>query len=361
MILGVVLFLLYLYFFIGFQEVAAVVQTVDLENFFFFYSLAVCTMLMVVFFWVASWKSLLDVLHVKLSFRNAFQYYWVGYFVDLIVPVQSVGGEVTRMYLVQRETKSGYGAIAASGVTNRIIAYVVVISGLSIGSVYLLAESAVPGFVLNLLLLTWVGALIFLVVLLYLAFASKGVEKLAAGMVRLMQGLHLRKYSEDLSPKVLESLVLFREGFNYFRAHPRHIVKPLLFQLSSFALSILMYIFVFYALGFTGIPIAFFIVVYFLAGAVDDAAGVLSVGTVEILLTSIFIFYSIPAAKSGVTAVVLRTLIFWIPLIVGYIIVHIVGIRGVLNSRTREAMETEERTKAEKESVSPKIDGLLKS
>ncbi len=357
MILGVAIFLVYLYFFVGFQQVALVVQDVDPVNFLIYYALAICTLLLVILFWTASWKSLLDGLCFKISFWHAFQYYWVGYFVDLIVPIQSVGGEVTRLYLVQRETKCGYGAIAASGITNRIISYIIVISGLSVGTVYLLTTSTVPEFILSLLLLTWVGALAFLSVLLYLAFASRAAEKLASGLLKFLQILRLRKNSAGLSPRVLESLVLFREGFDFFRAHPRHVVKSFFFQLSAFILNLFMYIWVFYSLGLNNVPISFFIVVYFLAGAVDYAAGVLSVGTVEILLTNIFIFYSISAAKSGVTAIVLRTLLFWIPLIVGYVIVQALGIRGLLNSRTREDMERTEETEAVTAPVSPDKEG----
>ena len=97
----------------------------------------------------------------------------------------------------------------------------------------------------------------------------------------------------------------------------------------------------------------FFIVVYFLAGAIQDASAVFSVGALEIILTSIFIFYGIQPAVSGVTAAVLRSVTFWFPLLVGYAIVQVVGARKLLSARTREKIEAQEKKGLEKPFVPP--------
>ena len=89
-------------------------------------------------------------------------------------------------------------------------------------------------------------------------------------------------------------------------------------------LSITVYVLAFYALGFNS-SIAFIVVVYFLTGAIQDASAAFSVGSLEILLTNIFIFYGFSAALSGVAAAVLRSLTFWFPLVVGYVIVQVGG------------------------------------
>ena len=113
MVIGLFVFALYLYFFVGFSQVFLVVKSFNLTGYLTFYLLAIGTMLLVMLFWVSSWRMLLRALHVKISLKNAFLYYWTGYFVDLIVPCQSVCGEITRLYLVEKETKNNYGAIAA--------------------------------------------------------------------------------------------------------------------------------------------------------------------------------------------------------------------------------------------------------
>jgi uncharacterized membrane protein YbhN (UPF0104 family) len=159
MIIGLTVFVLYLYFFVGFSQLFLVVKSVNLEQYLIFYFLAIGTMLLVMLFWVASWKTLLKSLNVKISLKNAFLYYWSGYFVDLVVPCQSVCGGITRLYLVQKETQKNYGAIAAAGVANRIVAHSIVTGGLTTGLFYLFFRATIPAFALGLLSISWIGRL----------------------------------------------------------------------------------------------------------------------------------------------------------------------------------------------------------
>ena len=77
----------------------------------FFYSLALLGVLSSVFFWSAAWNSILKSLSIHISYRQAYLYYWVSYFTDLVVPCVTVCGELTRLYLVQKETNENYGAL----------------------------------------------------------------------------------------------------------------------------------------------------------------------------------------------------------------------------------------------------------
>jgi uncharacterized protein (TIRG00374 family) len=346
MIIGLVVFALYLYFFIGLDEILIVIRNFNLAGYLTFYLLAIGTMLLVMLFWVSSWRSLLKTLNVNVGLKNAFLYYWTGYFVDLIVPCQSVCGEITRLYLVQKETKNNYGAIAAAGVANRIVVYSIVTSGLTTAVFYLLVRNRIPAFGIGLLIISWVGAVAFLCVLFYIALSGTAAEKLASLILRLLKALRIKRFSsEGLSQGTMDSLRSFHDGFKFFRNNPRYLIKPIIFQVSSFTLNIVVYVLVFYALGFNNMLLDFFLIVYFLAGTVQDATSAFSVGGLEILLTNLFIFFGIQAATSGVAAVVLRSVTFWFPLLVGYIIVQVVGGRNLLNAKVRKEIETEEKEK----------------
>jgi uncharacterized protein (TIRG00374 family) len=291
---------------------------------------------------------------VNLSLRKAFPYYWAGDFVDLVVPCPGVCGEATRVYLVHSETHESYGAIAAAGVTNRIISYTVVTAGLLIGFVYLLISPDVPVFASGFVLAAWIAALGWLSILLSISLSERATKKLASALVKILKTLRIRRYSEGLSPKTLRRISKFSAGFRFFRKHPRYLILPFIFQSLSFFLNLLVYTLVFYSLGSLGfgfLPFDFFIVVYFVAGAVQDAAASFSVGGLEIILTNIFIFYGIAPAESGVAAAVLRTVIFWFPLIMGYIIIQVIGARKLLDARTREAAELEQEMEKEKAAV----------
>jgi uncharacterized protein (TIRG00374 family) len=340
MILGLFAFFFYLYFFIGLDQIFFVVQNVDLINYLFFYLIAVIAMIAIMFLWALSWKLLLKTLAINLSSKNAFLYYWSGYFIDLLIPCQAICGELMRLYLVQKETNTNYGVIAAAGLTNRTISYTISTAGLGVGLIFISSIPNLPVFIFDLLILGWIGSLTYLVILLYLIFKENAAEKIAVISVRLFKALKIKKYkTNDALPEITKSLKQFHEGFKFFQSNIRQMLVPIGLQLVSYILNLAIYILVFYALGFTQLTIGFFIMVFFLTSTIQGTSAAFSVGSLEIFLTSIFIFYGIEAAQSGITAALIRSVIFWFPLVVGYIIIQIVGAKKLLKT----TLETDSR------------------
>ena len=356
MFIGLLVFVLYLYFVVGFQNIVTVIKGVNPVQYVFFYSLAICSLVVANFFWVASWRTTLRHLSVNISLRNAFLYYWTGYFIDLVVPCETVCGEVTRLYLVRKETNSNFGAIASAGITNRIVAYIITVTGLYLSTVFLfLRASAPPPLVTNFLLLILLGATVYLAVLLYLAFSNKAASKIASLIVRVRRFFQPKKYkTNEIPPQTKESLASFYNGFQSFRRKPRSLAVPFVFMTLSFLLNLFAYVLVFFALGIFSEPFSFFIIVYFIAGSVTDVAAGFSVGTVDILLSTIFIFYGLSPGLSGVTAALVRSVTFWCPLILGYVMLQIVGAKTLLSSNPQNAPQqkqtTEPSTKAKTKS-----------
>ena len=83
---GLFIFLLYLYFFVPFGGFITDIQKANL----FFYSLAFGSMIFSGAFYSLAWQRLLHVLSLKCTFLKAFQIVWVGGFVDLLVPAESI-------------------------------------------------------------------------------------------------------------------------------------------------------------------------------------------------------------------------------------------------------------------------------
>ena len=334
MFIGLVVFVIYLYFFVGFNKIVLVLQRVNPVQYIFFYSMAIASVVIGNFFWVASWRSALKTLSVKISMKNAFLYYWTGYFVDLAVPCETICGEVTRLYLVQKETKDSLGSIAAGGITNRIVSYIIVVTGLYTSAIILFLKSSIPTFIFSFLILILFGASVYLLILLYLAFSKQAASKVTSLVLRLRRIIRPKKYkSINASTETKENLASFYNGFKIFREKPKNLIKPFFFMTLSFLINLLSYILVFFALGMQSQPFSFFIIIYFIAGSITDAAASFSVGTLDILLASIFILYGINPALSGITAGLVRSVTFWFPLILGYIIVQIVGAKKLLASK----------------------------
>lgn len=342
MILGSAVFALYIYFSIGIDKLLTVFENLNFYAFLFFYALSFVTMLLTMLTWTISWRELLKALSIELSVKRTFLYYCAGDFVDRIIPSPGVAGELTRAYFIQRETRSGYGVILAAGITNRIVSYGVVVSGLSVGIVFLLLTEAIPAFASGLLLVVWLGALALFVLLSFVSLKENAAERLVLLLVKIFKVLRIQRDVEGFTERTYRFLSRFRDSFKFYGANPYYLVGPIIFNAVSFMLNLVVYVLVFYALGFPNLPVDFFIVVYFLSGAVQDGFAAFSVGGLEILLTSIFILYGIPAAASGVAAVVLRIVIFYFPLILGYLFIQAIGARKVLTSDAMKEVETEQ-------------------
>lgn len=348
MVVGLIVFVVYLYFFIGSAQIMVVLKNINLTQYAFYYSLAILAVLASVFCWSAAWNSILKHLSINISYRRSYFYYWVGDFADLVVPCATVCGELTRLYLVQKETKQDYGAIAASSVTNRIVAYTVVTTGLCVGSAFILLKADVPPVILNLFILLLAGSAAYLAVLLLLAFYRESAEIFARLYFKINSRLRPDKSKPEDLKKVEQTLANFYQGFKVFRENPRALAKPFLFHTAAYILGLSVYVFVFYALGIPAPSPVFYIVVYFVATAFQDAIASFSVGSLDILLATIFILYGINAGTSGVAAVVVRTASFWFPLFVSFICVQIMGARNIVTVKPDDIHSLEERRLGDK-------------
>ncbi len=341
MILGSSIFVLYIYFSIGIGEFILVGQNLNLLSFFVFLGLGLVTMLLAQLSWAASWLTLLNALSIKIGIRKTFLYYFAGDFVDRLVPSPGVVGDVTRAFLLRKEKLNTYGAVAAALITNRIVAYGVVMAGLTAGITYLLFTSSIPVYVTGLLIAVWLGAVASVLLLTIVVLKENAVKKTVGALITLLKFLKYGK-TQQFSSKAFKFLSRFHEGFKFYGANRRYLVLPILFNAVAFALNFIVYIFAFYALGLTQIPVAFFMLIYLLAGAIQDAAAVLSVGGLEIFLMNLFILYGIPPATSGVASVLLRGLAFYFPLTMGYVTMQIIGVNKLVKNRTPEQTEEEE-------------------
>jgi uncharacterized protein (TIRG00374 family) len=354
MIVGLIAFILYLYFFVGFGELLYVLENLNSVDYVVFYSLAIAATVLNVFIVAAAWHDLLNSLSVKTKLRSVFLYSWVGYFVDLLVPCQAVCGEVTRIYLVHKENRESYGPVAASSLTNRMLTYVISAVGLLVGIILLLTKAGeVPIYILELLVGALIGTGIYLAALFYLAIEEQAAGKMAALLFRVLGFLRLNKYfAADLPDRTQNSLLVLHQGFETFRNKPRCLLKPLFYQVLSLLLSLSVYVFVFYSLGLRSLDFDFFIVVYFIVGSIQVAAAVFSVGALDIALANLFVFYGVPDIGFGaIAATLLRFLTFWMPILVGYVTVQAIGARRLLNPKDRQTIAVQETIESESASL----------
>jgi len=145
-----------------------------------------------------------------------------------------------------------------------------------------------------------------------------------------------RRYRLSKIKKTQKSLEDFYKGFQTFCENPKLLIKPFMLHSISYLLGLSVYISIFYALGIPSSNPEFYIVVFFIATAFQDAAASFSVGSLEIFLATVFLLFGISAGISGIAAVVLRSAIFWFPLFAGLFCVQIIGTRNLLEAKSEE-------------------------
>lgn len=360
MVLGLAIFVVYLYFFVGFKQIFAFIGSVNSTQYALFYSFALLAVLGSVFFWSAAWNNILQGLNIHIPYRRSYLYYWVSYFTDLVIPCATICGELTRLYLVQKETKENYGALGSVAVTNRIVAYTVVTVGLYTGATLLFLKRGVPPIISNIFITFLVGITIYMGVLFYLAFDRFAARNISALYLRLVKAFRPSHYRLSRVEDTRRSLEDYYQGFRTFREKPSLLIKPFILHSISYLMGIASYVLIFYALGIPSSNPVFYIVVFFITTAFQDATASFSVGSLEIFLATIFLLYGINAAVSGIAAVVLRSAIFWFPLLVGFLCVQIIGAQNLLAARPEEMKrlkEQEERRRREEREEAEEANG----
>jgi len=144
MAVGLAAFILYLWFFVGFDGPFTLLSKLNIYQYALFFSLAVVALFLAIVFDSLIWRNLLSLLSIKVKLRKIILFNWVGNFVELIIPSATIGGEVARIILAQRETKNDTGIAAASVIGSRIINTFVYSGGLLIGVLLLLFTHQLP-------------------------------------------------------------------------------------------------------------------------------------------------------------------------------------------------------------------------
>ena len=114
---GLAVYIFFLYLFV---DVGAIIAAIQYANP-FYYSLAFLAIVMNMFFHSLTWWQLLEALSIKAPLKKIFSFMWIGSFVDILVPAESVSGEITRAYLMSHNSVENMGRNTASIMSHRVI------------------------------------------------------------------------------------------------------------------------------------------------------------------------------------------------------------------------------------------------
>jgi len=332
LVAGLFVFLLYLIFFVPFKDFLTAIQQANP----FYYSLAFIALLLAVAFYSLTWHNLLKLLSVKTSFKKAFQFIWIGTFVDLLVPAESVSGDASRIYLMSKESGENPGKVVASVIGHRIISGVVTVGGLVISSVYFVLK-----YQPSLLFLEFIGmvvaiSIVSLSLLFYLSTHRQTTERIVNWLVKLLSRLSRGHWRLDhLKSSAEKMLTAFHVGIVTLGEQPKGLVMPAFLAIIAWFFDVLISVLTFYSLGSLGIKISLstIVIVYsIMIGIQTIPIGIPEgMGLPEISMTALYTWFGVPIAMSAVATILIRVLTLGVKLFIGFIAVQWLGIKG-LNS-----------------------------
>lgn len=339
LLIGLLVFIAYLYFFVDINEMIAVVKGINL----FYFSLAVVVLLLDAVFYSLTWQYFLRPISVKVPFRKTLMFTWIGAFVDILVPAESISGDTTKAYLTSKESGKNAGKVVASVVSHRILSIAITLSSLIIGSLWLVtSQYKLPAPVLNLILLVVAGTSISLVFLFLLCFKGQLTQKIIDSLLRFLAFvLRGRLRLTSLRFKTRKALRAFHESIEILSKNPRSLVLPVVFSLVSWLLSVLLSFLVFVSLGH---PIHFVVIMIVspIAGCIQNIPiGVPGeVGLIEFTMTELYAALCFPLwgislleAKriSAAATILIRALTVWLTFFIGFMAAQWVGIKALVS------------------------------
>jgi uncharacterized protein (TIRG00374 family) len=341
MLVGLVAFIVYLFFFGDFQGFLTLLSTLDLRNYALFYSLAIFALVLAVLFDSLIWYYLLDALAIKIRFRRIILYNWIGNFVEMVIPCQTVCGEATRIYLAQREPKTSLGVSSATVVSSRILSTFVYTTGLIVGFAALALTHQVPPFLLGVVSLIIAGTIIVLGMIFYVVYKEGAAEKIVKFLTKIVSFIIKRPSKlEREKDNIQKTIYSFTEAFQTYRKNPRLLAKPALFAVVAWIFNLLVYLMVFYSLGFSEINILDLATIYCVASTVETLTAGFPVGAVEITLISMFSLYGVPIAVAAAATALTRLLTFWCQVLIGYPLVNFVGLKSSVTHSMKKGVLT---------------------
>jgi len=280
----------------------------------------------------------LRILSVKTTFRKSFLFTWVGAFVDLLIPAESVSGEVSRAYLMYRDSNENAGKIVASVVSHRILSMATTLGGMIVGSALFILRYEPPELVVSFILVVAVGTALSLFLLIYLSLKEKATARVVNWLVNLLKRLFKgRLKGMRLSSKVKKMLREFHKGIEILGGRPKRLVLPVGFSIMAWLFDLLISFFVFSALPLpVRVPFSAIVIVYSISVAIQTIPiGIPGeVGLIEIVMTTLYrlLLPGVPPATIAVATILIRALTLWAKLILSGVAVQWVGFKMLKGS-----------------------------
>jgi uncharacterized protein (TIRG00374 family) len=333
LILGLVAFILYVFFFINPSQVIGILSKTNLA----IYSVAFVSYFLFALFSSLVWQRLLSCLSVDVSKRKTLLFTWVGLFFEATVPQLGWSGEISKTYLLTKDCKLDAGKIGASVVGQKIFNMTLTIVALSTGLGLVLVNYALPLAATLLIAMVLTLSIATLAIVYYVSLKPSATQTLLGWAIKVAVFFRKRWEPQNFRAGAEGMLRRFHEGFGQLKSKPRALVVPIVYEVISFGFEVSVISLSFLALGYS-IPIDEVLIVFTLAGVLQTV-GVTFFGFTEVVMTSAFTALGIQVNVAFSVTLLSRVVNLWFRLIVSYFALQWAGIK-ILRSRREVGKET---------------------
>jgi uncharacterized protein (TIRG00374 family) len=339
-IAGLVAFFAYILVFnVDIREIISNVRNIDL----YLYVLAAFSTLLDTLFFTFAWSCLLRRLSVKISVFRSLLFVWVGIFVDTLIPAESVSGEISKIYLVNRDRNGTAGKATATIVAQRLIGMAINIGTLLTGAILLLIESLLFGLILNLILFLIIVSVAFLALILLLCRKEDWTLRIVDAVIRFVERISRGRWKlTNMRAEVIESAKAFHSAMREYARAPKSIFVASVFSSISWIFGLLVFYFTFAAVGYPQISWSAILVIsaIFLAVKSIPIGIPFEVGLPEITLTTLLILFGVPPQISATGTIMMRILTLWLRFFVGFGAQQWLGIKDITTSLNSQPSPT---------------------
>jgi uncharacterized protein (TIRG00374 family) len=331
-VIGLVAFFLYIYLFnVDIQQIIAKLQQINLG----YYLFAMVAALLDIAFFSMAWHSLLSRLSVKISLFKSFLFVWIGIFVDTMIPAESVSGEISKIYLVNREQMGTAGKATASVVAQRLIGMSINVGTLVTGAVLLLIQHLLYGMILTLILFLVAVTFVFLALILFLCGREKWTMGIVDKIISFAEWISRGRWKlGKLREEVIEATKAFHTAIKEYAHAPKTLVIASCFSVISWLFALGIFYLTFLSIGYTKISWSAILVVSAIFVAVKSVpVGVpFEIGLPEITLTTLFYLFTGDAQVSATATILSRLLTLWLRFFIGFGAQQWIGIKAITAS-----------------------------
>jgi len=315
-LLGYVSLIVYLLYFVGIGNLLSVIGKANLV----FYAFAIACVLISLTFHTLVWFQLLRSLSIMLSFRRTYILYWVGVFVDNLIP-GGWSGDLFKAYLLNKDPNIQSGKAVASVVAKNVYEAIFNLGSLILGIILLLLNYTLEGS----LLIALGGIMLLLslpiVILLFASFRPENAKRFIATLFRLISRVGRNRWKlVEIEVKVQKGLGDYHKGMKTLLEKPGVFFRPMLLSFFAWGFEVATLVFVFASLGQL-IPIDKIVIVRSIAGSVD-AQGYAFVGYAQIVASEIYGVLGVPFAVGASVALLSGVVIFLLKTVISYIAFH---------------------------------------